>query len=241
MSRNRILAAAAPAAAVLAAALAPAAPVRAAGPGLDGQLAQVADKIPLEGRKGPSLFQPGFQIGDYVGWAKMTKASVRAAGIVSSDKAKGSLEVERPGLSPVTGACGGGQGRIGLGWITFKRDKLSYVCSYGGSAPAGAEFALAAGKGGGGFLNRLAQPQRAAELDWGRFRLHAETQLISGLPLGGGAPISYVITRPDGTVLGGLQTNGLRPVFWLPKAPGPERDAVAVMAVTLFAFRDPGA
>lgn len=87
----------------------------------------------------------------------------------------------------------------------------------------------------------MMQPQRAAELVYGRTTLRAETKYISGLPIGGGTPISYVIFRPDGTPVGGLQTGGLRPQFYLPKTPGPERDAVAVMALTLFAFQDPGA
>jgi hypothetical protein len=40
--------------------------------------------------------------------------------------------------------------------------------------------------------------------------------------------------------LGGVQTNGFRPTFRLQRQSGPERDAAALMAVTLFAFRDPG-
>jgi len=49
-----------------------------------------------------------------------------------------------------------------------------------------------------------------------------------------------VFFRPDGTAVGALQQNGLRPTFYLPKTPGPERDAVAVLAISLFFFGDPG-
>jgi len=40
--------------------------------------------------------------------------------------------------------------------------------------------------------------------------------------------------------VGGMSKGGLRPVFYFPRTPGPERDAVAVMALTLFTFKDPG-
>jgi hypothetical protein len=141
-------------------------------------------------------------------------------------------------MAPVIGECQGGQGRIGLGWITFERDSLTYVCTYGGGAPAGAEFDLAQSKGG--FFAQLTQPQRAGELRYGPITLRAQTRYISGLPFGGGGAHSYVVTRPDGTPVAGLQTNGLRPVFWLPREAGPERDAAAVLLLTLFNFRDPG-
>lgn len=211
---------------------------RAAEPSLESQLAATAQQYPLEGRKGPSLFQPGFGVGEYSGFAKSTKQSSGIGGIFSSDKAAAGLEVQRAGMTPVTGDCQGGQGRIGLDWITFSRDKLTYVCSYGGGAPAGAEFDLAEAKGG--LFAQLSQPQRAGELRYGAITLRAQTKYISGIPLSGGGANSYVVTRPDGTPVAGLQSNGMRPVFWLPREPGPERDAAAVLLLTLFTFQDPG-
>jgi hypothetical protein len=207
-------------------------------PSLESQLQDRAERVLLEGRKGPSLFQPGFGVGEYSGWAKSSGQSVSLGSIFSSDKASTSLQVQRPGMAPVTGDCQGGQGRIGLDWITFQRDSLTYVCTYGGGAPAGAEFDLAQSRGG--FFAELTQPQRAGELRYGPITLRAQTRYISGLPFGGGGAHSYVVTRPDGTPVAGLQTNGLRPVFWLPREAGPERDAAAVLLLTLFNFRDPG-
>jgi hypothetical protein len=207
-------------------------------PSLESQLQDRAERVLLEGRKGPSLFQPGFGVGEYSGWAKSSGQSVSLGSIFSSDKASTSLQVQRPGMAPVTGECQGGQGRIGLDWITFQRDSLTYVCTYGGGAPAGAEFDLAQSRGG--FFAELTQPQRAGELRYGPITLRAQTRYISGLPFGGGGAHSYVVTRPDGTPVAGLQTNGLRPVFWLPREAGPERDAAAVLLLTLFNFRDPG-
>ncbi|MDP1632559.1 MAG: hypothetical protein Q8L66_14180 [Caulobacter sp.] len=208
------------------------------GENTEAWLTATAEKVTFQARKGPSLFRPGFVIGEYTGSFKAVASSTSATGVFNSGKAKASIDVERPGMTSVTAECKGGQSRLHFGWITFKRDKLSYVCRYGGAAPAGAEFALTQAKGG--FLAQLSQPQRAAELAFGDITLRAETKYISGLPLSSGGANSYVISRPDGVVVGGLQTNGFRPVFWLPRQPGPERDAVALMAVTLFAFQDPG-
>lgn len=206
---------------------------------LAARLAATTDKIGLQGRKGPSLLRPGFAIGEYTGSIKAIRRQTSVTGVYSGDKASASIDLQRPGLTPVTAECRGGQSRLGLGWITIDRDRLTYVCTLAGGAPAGAEFALAESKGS--LAGRLMQPQRAAELSYGPITLRAETKYIGGLPLGGsGGAISYIITRPDGTPVGGLQLNGLRPTFYLPRTPGPERDAVAVMAVTLFAFQDPG-
>ncbi len=108
---------------------------------LAGQLAGRTEKLTLSGRKGPSLFKPGFAVGEYTGWAKAKRSSTNAFGSFSADKAKATITIEAPGFAePVTADCKGGRGRIGLGWITFKRDKLAYVCTYGGGAPAGAEM-----------------------------------------------------------------------------------------------------
>lgn len=217
--------------------LAPAQDAHAA-PGVESQLRERAEQFSLEGRRGPSLFQPGFGVGEYSGWARSSKQSSDVGGIFTSDKAKTSLQVERPGMAPVTGECAGGQGRIGLDWITFQRDTLTYVCSYGGAAPPGAEFDLAQSKGG--LFAELSQPQRAGEMRYGPVTLRAQTQNISGLPISSGGAHSYIVTRPDGTPVGGLQTNGIRPVFWLPREPGAERDAAALLLLTLFTFQDPG-
>lgn len=206
------------------------------------QLKVTADKIGLSGRKGPSLLQPGFGVGEYGGFSRSSSKSVRAAGVYSSDQMAASFTVTNPDWAgDVTAECKGGQGRLGLGWITFKRDGLDYVCTYGGSAPAGAEFNLAM-SGGQGVLNRMMQSQRAGEIRYGDVTLRVETKLIGGMPgIGGtGGPTSYVFSRPDGTPVGSLQTGGLRPTFYLPKTKGAERDAVAIVALSLFFARDPG-
>ncbi|MFP5295729.1 MAG: hypothetical protein ACLGG3_00215, partial [Alphaproteobacteria bacterium] len=65
-----------------------------------------------------------------------------------------------------------------------------------------------------------------------------ETRRVGGLPWGGGRVMGYVFSR-DGVDVGGVDLNGLRPTFDLPPAGSPDRDAAAVLAVSLFAFQDP--
>ena len=194
------------------------------------------ERIGLEGRRGPSLFRPGFAIGDYSGSATSRSSSTRLPW-QSRDMARAEFDLVVPGLGTVQGDCGGGQSHSRILWITFDREPLSYECQYSGAAPADARFTLALSRGS--LLGRLQQPQRAGELVWGDITLRAETKRIGGLPFGGGRVMGYVFTR-DGVEVGGLDLNGFRPTFYLPPQGSPERDAVAVLAVSLFAFQDPG-
>ncbi|MGZ9099869.1 MAG: hypothetical protein ACXW3O_09220 [Brevundimonas sp.] len=193
------------------------------------------ERIGLEGRRGPSLFRPGFAIGEYTGSATSRSSSTRLPW-QSRDMARAEFSLTSPGLGAVEGDCGGGQGHTHILGITFDRDPLSYDCVYAGAAPAGARFSLALARGS--FLRRLQQPQRAGELVWGDIVLRAETRRIGGLPFGGGRVMGYVFTR-DGVEIGGLDLNGFRPTFYLPPQGSPDRDAAAVLAVSLFAFQDP--
>lgn len=194
------------------------------------------ERIGLEGRRGPSLFRPGFAIGDYTGSATARSSSSRLPW-QSRDMARAEFDIAVPGLGTVQGDCGGGQSHSRILWITFDREPLSYECQYSGAAPADARLTLALSRGS--LLGRLQQPQRAGELIWGDITLRAETKRIGGLPFGGGRVMGYVFIR-DGVEIGGLDLNGFRPTVYLPLQGSPERDAVAVLAVSLFAFQDPG-
>ena len=193
------------------------------------------ERIGLEGRRGPSLFRPGFAIGDYTGSATARSSSSRLPW-QSRDMARAEFDLVGPGLGTVQGDCGGGQGHSRILWITFDREPLSYECQYAGAAPAGARLTLALSRGS--LLGRLQQPQRAGELVWGDAVYRAETKRIGGLPWGGGRVMGYVFSR-DGVEIGGLDLNGVRPTFYLPPQGSPDRDAAAVLAVSLFAFQDP--
>ncbi|MCI3132626.1 hypothetical protein [Phenylobacterium aquaticum] len=197
-----------------------------------------AEKLTLKGKKGESLFRPGYVLGEYTGASGGVASSTRAAGVYAKDKLKADFTVMRPGWSaPVTVTCSGGQSRLGLGWITFKRDTLDYICEFGGTAPAGATFALAMTKGG--FLQEMAQPQRAGELQYGGVTLRAQTKFLGGLPMGGGGATSYVFSKGEQEI-GGLQLNAFPPAFYLPPQGSADRDAAAILSLILFYFRDPG-
>ena len=201
----------------------------------DTPMTERTDRIGLEGRRGPSLFRPGFAVAEYTGSASSRSSSTRLPW-QSRDMARAEFDIAGPALGTVQGDCGGGQSHRRILWITFDRERLSYECAYTGAAPEGARLTLALSRGG--LLARMQQPQRAGELVWGDITLRAETKRIGGLPWGGGRVMAYVFSR-DGVEVGGLDLNGLRPTFYLPPQGSPDRDAVAVLAVSLFAFQDP--
>lgn len=198
-----------------------------------------SEKVKLKGRKGEKLTRPGYDLAEYTGvFSATTFKAGDSLGIWSKDKASFDFTITRPGwAAPVTVTCGGGQGRLGLGWITFKRDNLQLNCAFGGSAPANAAFSLALAEGS--FLQQLAQPQRAAELQYGAVNLRAQTRVLGGLPLGGGGPVGYLFTKGEDEI-GGVQLAGFQPTFYLPPQPSAERDAAAITAMILFLFKDPG-
>jgi hypothetical protein len=200
------------------------------------------EKVKLSGRKGPSLFRPGFQVGEYDGNASIKSSKSSVSGVFEGDKASVAMTINGPGLGPVEVACGGGQSRLGLGWITFDRDKLDFFCTITGpGAGADASFALAQSRGAS-FLKSLQQPQRAAELWFGGVSVRARTEQVGGMPIGGGQVLGYVLSK-DGVDIGAVDLGGgmaLPPTFYLPPKGSKDRDAVAVMTLILWAFKDPG-
>lgn len=197
------------------------------------------EKVKLSGKKGPSLFRPGFQLGEYDGNATVKSSKSSVTGIFEGGKASVEMTVNGPGLGPVEVACGGGQSRLGLGWITFDRDKLQFFCTITGpGAGSDASFALAQSKGGG-LLKNLQQPQRAAELRFGGISVRARTEQVGGMPIGGGATIGYMFSR-DGVDIGGVDLAAMAPTAYLPPKGSKDRDAVAVLSLILIFFKDPG-
>lgn len=192
------------------------------------------ERIGLSGRRGPSLFRPGFAVGEYTGWASLRDNEVRLPW-QSRDFTSAELSIATPG-GEVTASCGGGQGHRNILGITFDRETLSYDCDYTGAAPADAAMGLALARGS--ILRRIQQPQRAGFLSWNGVEYRTETRRLGGLPFGGRGVMGYVISR-DGVEVGGVDLNGMRPTFYLPPQGSPDRDAVAVFALSLWAFRDP--
>jgi hypothetical protein len=215
------------------AALLAAAPVAASAQDASIPMRDRTERIGLAGRRGPSLFRPGFAVGEYTGWASLRDNEVRLPW-QSRDFTSAEMSIVTPG-GEVTASCGGGQGHREFLGIPFDREPISYDCDYAGSAPADAAMGLARARGS--FLARLQQPQRAGFLIWNGVEYRTQTRRIGGLPIGNGV-LGYVISR-DGVEVGGVELNGLRPTFYLPPQGSPDRDAVAVFALSLWAFRDP--
>jgi hypothetical protein len=90
------------------------------------------ERIGLAGRRGPSLFRPGFAVGEYIGWASIRDNEVRLPW-QSRDFTSAELSIVTPG-GEVTASCGGGQGHRNILGITFDREPISYDCDYAGSA-----------------------------------------------------------------------------------------------------------
>ncbi|CAN5748597.1 hypothetical protein BH11PSE1_BH11PSE1_06560 [soil metagenome] len=181
----------------------------------------------------------GYELGEYSGQVKAMNSQTRALGMFSSDYAKTNFTIASPRLkTPMTVTCEGGQNRLGMGWIDFKRNDLAYVCNFAGG-PSDASFALVLSDGK--FLDKLYQPQRAAEIRYGGVTLRAKTRKMPGsMPLGGGATPSYVILKDDQEV-GGMVRTTFKGTVYLPVQGSPDRDAAAAMALALFFFTDPGA
>ena len=209
----------------------------------DAPVTERTEKVKLQGKKGPSLFKPGFQLAEYSGFSSAVASKASVPGLFEKNKASLEMTVEGPGLGPVEVVCGGGQSRLGLSWITFDRDKLQYVCTFkGAGAGDDATFGLAWARGPS-FLKSLQQPQRAGELWFGGVNVRARTEQVGGNPLGGAQVIGYVFSR-DGTDIGAVNLDRTMSsslgVAYLPPKGAADRDAVAVLSLILMFFQDPG-
>lgn len=178
----------------------------------------------------------GYTVGEFTGEVRTRAKSTRAI-VLNADNAKSNYTIGKEGwANPVQVSCAGGESRLSFAWIEFKRQDLSYVCGFQGG-PADATFALALSEGS--LMSRLYQPQRAAELTYNGVTVRAHTRKVDGaMPIGSGRTMSYVITR-DGREIGGLVRGVMQPTFYLPPAGSPDREAAAVMALSLYFFADP--
>ena len=100
-------------------------PAVAAGSYLD-QLKPSTEVLKLEGRKGSSLFRPGYAVGEYTGEAKATKSHSQGVGLFTSDKFNTNFSINAPSLGAgVTAECGGGPGKIALMELVAKEGSIS--------------------------------------------------------------------------------------------------------------------
>jgi hypothetical protein len=224
-------------AAAISLALAP--PVQAAAP-----ITKTTEKVKPSMKKGVSLFKPTMVIAEYEvigGWAKSSNTGISGF----SEKAKSSIKFKfsGPNVGPVDVACGGGQGKRKILGITYKTQKLQYVCTFQGpGAGDDADFTLVLGEAGS-LLKAIQQPQRTAELRFGGVTLQARTEQVGGMPIGGGKVLGYVFSQ-DGVDIGAVDLIGdgmsaYGPVY-LPSKGAKTREAAVMLSYILIYFDDPG-
>ncbi|MFZ5728950.1 MAG: hypothetical protein A2882_04680 [Phenylobacterium sp. RIFCSPHIGHO2_01_FULL_70_10] len=199
------------------------------------------EQLQLKPRRVPGLLGYGYDVGEYRGETSTRSSSFRALGTaISRDSARTKFTVESPNISPALQAeCAGGQKRTQLGWISFEREDLSYVCSFtrNGQPVPGASFELALQKAG--LLARMSQPQRAGEMTYGGRTIRLQTQRIGGVPLPTGRIAGYVFYK-DGQEIGGVDFNRIMsPAIYLPPQGSPDRDVAALAALSILFFADP--
>lgn len=179
----------------------------------------------------------GYTLGEFTGEVR-SMASGTSLPLFSSAEAKTTFTFGHVG-SPnvVTITCAGSESRLGLGWIDFKREDLTYVCQFEGGPPDAA-FALALSEAG--LAARLYQPQRAGELTYNGVTLRAMTRKAEGaLPIGGGGVMSYKLFRTDGQEVGAMVRGMMQPSFTVPVAGSKDREAAILLNLILYTFQDP--
>lgn len=221
--------------------LALAAPAQAAAP-----ITKTTEKVEVGLKKGKSLFKPVVTIAEYEaarGFAKRSSNSITGFG--GSTKSSIKFEFSGPNLGPVEVACGGGQGKRKILGITYKTEKLQYVCTLSGpGAGDDADFTLVFAHSGS-LLKALQQPQRTGELRFGGVTLQARTEQVGNVPIGGGKVLGYVYSQ-DGVDVGALDLSGdgitltAPNVAYLPSKESKTRDAAAMLSFILVLFQDPG-
>lgn len=179
----------------------------------------------------------GYSLGEYTGEVRSMSSSASMP-LFTSGKAKTTFTFGHLGSPNVTTiTCAGGESRLGLLWIDFKREALSYICQFEGG-PADAAFTLALSQGG--IAARIYQPQRAGELTYNGVTLRAMTRKAEGaLPVGGGGVMSYKLFGADGQETGSMVRGVLQPSFVVPAPGGKDREAAILLGLILYTFQDP--
>lgn len=223
----------------LAASLAVAAPALA-----DAPITKTAEKVKVGMKRGKSLLKPITTVAEYEAVAGASfKSNTGISGFSEKAKSKIKFQFTGPNVGPVEVACGGGQGKRKILGVTYKTQKLQYVCTFQGpGAGDDADFTLVLGEAGS-LLKALQQPQRAAELRFGGVTLQARTEQVGGMPIGGGKVLGYVYSQ-DGVdigavdLMGGAMSTGS--LVYLPPKGSKTREAAAMLSFILVFFDDPG-
>lgn len=210
----------------------------------DAPITKTAEKVKVGMKRGKSLLKPITTIAEYEAVAGVSfKSNTGVSGFSEKAKSKIKFQFSGPNVGPVEVACGGGQGKRKILGITYKTQKLQYVCTFAGpGAGDDADFTLVLGEAGS-LLKALQQPQRAAELRFGGVTLQARTEQVGSAIIGGGKVLGYVYSQ-DGVevgavdLIGGAMSTGS--TVYLPPQGAKTRQAAAMLSFILVFFDDPG-
>lgn len=212
----------------------------------DAPITRTTERVKVGMKKGKSLLKPVTTLAEYEGVAGVAfKSNTGISGFSEKAKSKIKFQFSGPSLGPVEVACGGGQGRRKILGITYKTEKLQYVCTFSGpGAGDDADFTLVLAKAGS-ILKAIQQPQRNGELRFGGVTLQARTEQVGGAPIGGGKVLGYVYSE-NGVDVGAVDLIGdgvsISPAktAYLPAKASKTRDAAAMLSFILIYFDDPG-
>ncbi len=210
----------------------------------DAPITKTTEKVKVGVKKGKSFWKPVTTVAEYEAVAGASlKSNTGISGFSEKAKSRIKFEFTGPNVGPVEVACGGGQGKKKILGITYKTQKLQYVCTFAGpGAGDDADFTLVLGEAGS-LLKALQQPQRAAELRFGGVTLQARTEQVGSMPIGGGQVLGYVYSQ-DGVDIGAVDLMGgamsAGSTVYLPPKGDKTREAAAMLSFILVFFDDPG-
>ena len=196
-----------------------------------------ADQVEL--RLSRSDGQNIWEAGPYSGTFQVRGSASNIMNIRTRNRAQAELTVNGPEFSDgeIGIACSGGQGELSLGWITFDRDELSYVCTFTrGGVNIDARLELALERRGG--LFSMGRNDRAGALSYEGGELRFRTERLSGAAFPTGRVPGYAISSGQ-DVVAGMDYRVLRPLIYLPPEGDDDREAAFLAALILALFMDP--
>jgi len=128
------------------------------------------EKITFKFKNPPKQAVTRFEVGEFSGFADA--ATFKRDGLGPKAFNRADFQVSVPGFSaPVIAHCEGGDSKLGLTWITWMRQDLTYNCSFSGRAPADAALTLALASSS----EQQRPPLRAGELRWNGMSIRFDT------------------------------------------------------------------
>jgi hypothetical protein len=177
--------------------------------------------------------------GPYSGTWSGRASSMNVMNIRRRNTTRTQLTVNGPGFEDgtVSLSCAGGEFEFELFWITWERERLSYVCEISRNGePIDSRFELAFQRGRG--LLRAGRNERAGQMVHEGQTVQFETQRLSGIAFPSGKVPGYLV-RADGHEIAGMDYGVIRSTLYLPDDDDPHREIALLTTIALATFFDP--